>query len=312
MSHAASNVAGPDRTLAGILFMAGFAATAPIMDSFAKMTPAEVPILQIVLVRFGFQVVTLLPLAWALGLAQRPGPREAWLHLVRGALLLTGTALFFGAIRFMPIANGLAIFFVSPFILTLAGALFLNEEVGWRRLMACAAGFAGALLVIRPSFADLGAVALMPLGTACCFAAYMVMTRSMAQRMHPIALQAWTAVAATLIVAPVLMAFNGSGLPALDPVPPSGTAVWTLLGVGVMATISHLFISQALKLAPAATLAPLQYLEIVAATILGYWLFGDFPAPLTWAGIAIIVGSGLYVIARERRLSRQPHPTPPA
>ena len=76
-----------------------------------------------------------------------------------------------------------------------------------------------------------------------------------------------------------------------------------MLGVGVMATISHVFLVFAFRFAPASTLAPLQYLEIVAATTFGYLVFGDFPDALKWLGIAIIVGSGLFVFWRERRVS---------
>lgn len=300
-----------DRTLAGILFMVGFTIVAPMMDAFAKATPAHVPILQILAARFGIQVVVLLPVAALFGLSVRADPREWGLHLLRALLLLAATGMFFEALRHMPIANAIAIFFVEPFILTLLGGLLLGEEVGRRRIAACAVGFAGALMVIQPSFADLGPVALLPLGTAFCFAFYMVMTRSMARRTHPIDLQAKTAVAASAVVLPVLLLFEGSGVAALDPVRPEGLALWTLLGVGVAATISHLFISFALRLAPAATIAPLQYLEIVAATALGYWIFGDFPGLLTWAGIAVIVGSGLYVFARERALSLRSRPLPP-
>lgn len=129
----------------------------------------------------------------------------------------------------------------------------------------------------------------------------MVMTRSMAQRLSPITLQAYTAIAASALILPMLFAFNGTGNTALDPAMPHGLAVYTLLGVGVVSTVSHLFISLALKFAPAATIAPLQYLEIVAATSLGYFVFSDIPDALTFIGIAIIVGAGLYVFARERR-----------
>jgi drug/metabolite transporter (DMT)-like permease len=214
---------------------------------------------------------------------------------------MAATGLFFAAVREMPLANAIAIFFVEPFILTLLGALFLGEAVGLRRIMACTVGFGGALLVIQPSFSELGFVALYPLGTALCFALYMVMTRSMAQRLSPITLQAYTAIAASAIILPLLFAFDGTGNTALDPAMPHGLAVYTLLGVGVVSTISHLFISLALKFAPAATIAPLQYLEIVAATSLGYFVFSDIPDALTFLGIAIIVSAGLYVFARERR-----------
>jgi drug/metabolite transporter (DMT)-like permease len=122
-------------------------------------------------------------------------------------------------------------------------------------------------------------------------------------------LQSYTAGAACLIILPLLAVYEGSGSALLDPAMPHGLAVWTLLGVGVVSTISHLFISFALRLAPAATIAPLQYLEIVAATALGYWVFNDFPDAMTWAGIAIIVSSGLYVFMRER--AQQQRTTPP-
>ena len=288
-----------------MLCMVGFAAIAPIMDTFAKATPDYIPVMQILSFRFGIQAAILLPVACLLGLMHLPGLRECGLHLVRALLIVIATGLFFSAVRHMPIANAIAIFFVEPFILTLLGWFLLGEEVGWRRIAACIVGFAGAVLVIQPSFQELGLVALFPLGTALSFAFYMIMTRRMARQMHPFALQSYTALAAMVIVVPLLVGFNGSGSTLLDPAMPHGIAIWTLLGVGIISTISHIFISFSLRLAPASTVAPLQYLEIVAATALGYWVFGDFPDALTWLGISIIIGSGLYVIARERALSRK-------
>ena len=292
--------------------MIGFSLIAPVMDAFAKATPDYIPVMQILSFRFGVQMAVLLPLALMLGMFYRPGLRECGLHLMRAALIVVATGLFFTALRYMPIANAIAIFFVEPFILTLLGGLLLGEEVGPRRIIACIVGFVGAIFVIQPSFHDLGLIALLPLGTALCFAFYMVMTRRMAARIHPIALQSYTAIAACLIIVPLLLLFDGSGNALLDPAMPHGFAIVTLLGVGVISTISHLFISFALRLAPAATVAPLQYLEIVAATALGFWFFDDFPDALTWVGILIIVGSGLYVFMRERaREQRIQRPLPP-
>ena len=293
-----------DRTTLGILFMVAFAAIAPIMDAFAKATPTEVPVPQILAARFGIQMLILLPLAAALGHGSLPSRKDTVLHLARGFALLAATGCFFTAVRYMPIANAIAIFFVEPFILTLLGWIFLKEAVGWRRLSACAVGFGGALLVIRPSFSDLGWVTLLPLATAFLFAGYMLLTRSMSQRVHPLTLQAHTALAAAVLIIPPLLMMEGSGSALWDPVWPRGLAVWTLLGVGLVATVSHLFITYALRFAPAGTVAPLQYLEIVGATAIGYLAFGDFPEPLTWIGIAIIVASGIYVFARERALGQ--------
>src|SRR3569832_1452833 len=103
----------------------------------------------------------------------------------------------------MPIADALAICFVEPFLLLLIGHLFLNETVGWRRLVAATVGFIGTLVIVRPSFAVFGPVALLPLGTALFFALYMLATRR-AKALHPGVLQANTAVAAALIGVPVL------------------------------------------------------------------------------------------------------------
>lgn len=110
-----------DRLLLGILFMVGFCIIAPVMDAMAKLTPHDVPVSEILAARFGFQVIILLPLALVLGMAHRPDFCEMAGHLVRGAMLLLATFFFFSAIRYMPIANAMAIFFVEPFILTLLG-----------------------------------------------------------------------------------------------------------------------------------------------------------------------------------------------
>ncbi len=299
-----------DRPLLGVLLMIGFTVVAPGMDALAKLSSETIPVGQILAFRFGVQSLLLLPLAALMGRIVWPGAPDLSLHFARAALILIATGAFFAAISVMPIADAIAIFFVEPFILTLFGAVFLGEAIGWRRILACAIGFAGALLVIRPSFAEFGAVAMLPLVTAVAVALYIILTRRMAQSLHPVALQAWTALAASALILPLLFFFSGSGVAPLDPVLPSGIYWVYLAGVGVTASISHLMISAALRFAPAASIAPLQYLEIVAATALGYLIFRDLPDGQTFAGIALIMLSGLFVILRERRPER-PAPTAP-
>lgn len=302
--------ASPDRTVAGILLMVGFTVTAPVMDTFAKLAGETMPVGQIVAARFALQVAILFPVALALRALPRPMAGEAALHLARAGLILLATSAFFAALRHMPLADAIAIFFIEPFVLTLMGAVFLGEAVGWRRVAACMVGFVGALLVIRPSFSAFGPVALLPVGTAVCFASYMVLTRQIARRMAPLGLQAWTALAACLLIGPALVLARGTDFAPLQTVWPEGRDWAYLAGVGLAATVSHLFISGAVRLAPTATIAPLQYLEIVAATALGLAVFGDLPDAQTFAGIAVIVGAGLYVFMRERHLSRLPAPPP--
>ena len=299
-----------DRPLLGILLMVGFAILAPGMDAFAKLAAATIPVGQTLAFRFVIQTLLLMPLALLLGVLCVPDRRALALHFARAALILIATGAFFTALSVMPIADAIAIFFVEPFILTLLGAAFLGERIGWRRILACGIGFAGALLVIRPSFSAFGAVAVLPLGTAVCFAFYMVLTRRMAQSLHPVALQAWTALAASVLILPVLLIFQGSNVAPFDPVMPQGRAWFFLAGVGVIASVSHLMVSGALKFAPAATIAPLQYLEIIGATALGFVIFRDLPDAQTFLGILIIIASGLFVFLRERRMSRLPTPPP--
>jgi drug/metabolite transporter (DMT)-like permease len=205
----------------------------------------------------------------------------------------------------MPVADALAIAFVEPFILLILGSFIFGDQVGPRRIAACAVGFFGALLVIQPSIQVFGLVALWPLGTAFAFAFYMLVTRAISAWMHPVAMQVHTSWTGIVLCLPVMFWADGTGIASLDPIWPDGLNWLWLFGVGFWAAVSHMAMTYALKYAPSATLAPLHYSEIVVAVILGYLIFGDFPNLLTWAGIAIIVASGLYIIYRERTVARQ-------
>ncbi|MEL7465357.1 MAG: DMT family transporter [Pseudomonadota bacterium] len=288
----------------GVLLFVGFALIGPFIDVFAKLATDEVPAAQITFGRFVVQTALLLPIViFRRALVAMPW-REAGLHALRGVLMAVATVFFFAALKHMPIADAIAIFFVEPLILTLLGGLILGEPVGWRRYAACAVGFVGALIVIQPSFAELGWVSALPLGTAFCFAFYLILTRTLALRTDAFAMQAYSGVSGALFIGAVLLLFSGSGDATFDPIWPSERALWLLLGVGVAATVAHLLVVYAFRAAPASVLAPLQYLEIVSATAFGWFVFGDFPNAMKWLGIAIIVGSGLFIIARERKAAR--------
>ncbi|MFO7805604.1 MAG: DMT family transporter [Paracoccaceae bacterium] len=294
-----------DRILAGVALMLGFCVTAPLLDVAAKLASGSVPVGQITAVRFLVQCALMAPFVWFMGLSLRVA-RGLWLALLgRAVLLLVSTFCFIAAIRVMPLADALAIVFVAPFIVLLVGKFHLGEEVGPRRVGAAVVGFVGVLFVIQPSFASFGAVALFPLGTAAGFAFYILVTRGLSRRVHPVSLQFHTGLIASLMCLPVMVLAQGTGVDLLDPVWPNGLAWLWLLGVGFFATMSHMMMTYALSLAPSATLAPLQYLELPVATLLGYLVFYDFPNTLTLTGIVIIIGAGLYMIHRERVTARQ-------
>jgi len=294
-----------DRILAGVALMLGFCVTAPLLDVAAKLASDTVPVGQITAARFIVQCALMAPFVWIMRLSLRV-PREHWpALLLRALFLFVSTFCFIAAIRVMPLADALAIVFVAPFIVLLVGKFYLGEDVGPRRVGAALVGFVGVLFVIQPSFAAFGTVALFPLGTAVGFAFYILVTRGLSRRVHPVTLQFHTGLIASLLCLPVMILAQGTGAELLDPVWPQGIAWFWLFGVGFFATVSHMMMTYALSLAPSATLAPLQYLELPVATLLGYLVFGDFPNALTLTGIAIIIGSGLYMIHRERVTARQ-------
>jgi len=301
----ASFILSKDRVLPGVALMIGFCLIAPLIDVASKLASAEVPVGQVTLARFVVQAALMAPLMLLYRLPWGMSAAVAWLVFWRALVSILSTYTFVAAVQVMPIADALAIAFVEPFIILLVGKLVYGEAVGPRRLMAAVSGFCGALLVIQPSFAAFGLLALFPLGTALFFALYILMTRQLSRHMHPVAMQTHTATFATLMLGPVIWLAEGSGIVSLDPVLPQGIFWGWLFGVGLAATVSHMFITYALRFAPSSTLAPLHYLEIVSAVALGYLVFGDFPNWMAWAGICVIAGSGLYVIYRERLAARR-------
>ncbi|WP_322889827.1 MULTISPECIES: DMT family transporter [unclassified Yoonia] len=305
MTDISASSPSTDRILAGVALMIGFCVTAPLLDVAAKLASGSIPVGQVTAARFVGQCALMAPFVWMMGLSLRVA-RAQWPALIlRAFFLLVSTFCFIAAISVMPLADALAIAFVAPFIVLLVGKFYLGEDVGPRRAGAALVGFVGVLLVIQPSFDAFGSVALFPLGTAVGFAFYILVTRGLSRRMHPVALQFHTGLVASVMCLPVLLLAQGTGSAMLDPVWPEGVAWLWLIGVGFFASLSHMMMTYALSLAPSATLAPLQYLELPVATLLGYLVFSDFPNALTLTGIGIIISAGLYMIHRERVTARQ-------
>ena len=293
-----------DRPLLGIMLMLGFCVVAPIGDAIAKILGEEIPVAQLLVVRFGVQAVFLIPIVWLTGIHWRMSGRILRLTILRTALHILGIGAMFTALQYLPLADAIAIAFVMPFIMLLLGKYILGEEVGSRRLIACVVGFAGTLMVIQPSFVEVGWPALLPLAVAVNFAFFMLTTRQIAKETDPIGLQAVSGVMATAFLVPMILIFQNSGLSGLSIVTPSTQDWWLLLAIGLLGTVAHLMMTWSLRFAPSATLAPMQYLEIPVATVIGFLIFSDLPNGLAALGILITVAAGLYVILRERAIAR--------
>jgi drug/metabolite transporter (DMT)-like permease len=301
-----------DKPLLGILLMLGFCVVAPMGDAVAKILGQSIPLGQLLLVRFAVQAIILIPMVWATKLVWRMNGWVLKLAFLRTVLHIFGIGAMFTALQYLPLADAVAIAFVMPFIMLLLGKYILGEDVGARRLIACIVGFIGTLLVVQPSFANVGWPALLPMVVAVNFSFFMLITRQIAKETNPIGLQAVSGVMAVGIMVPALAITAGMGIDALTLIPPTGFE-WSMLGaIGVLGTLAHLLMTWSLRYAPSATLAPMQYLEIPIATVIGFWVFKDLPNGLAAVGIAITIAAGVYIILRERAISRDLAATPEA
>lgn len=281
---------------------------APVMDAIAKSlaTYSNVSPATVTFGRFFVQTLFLgvfVAIAWSKGAMKYV---FSWVNILRGMLMGLAAMLFFTAIKYMPIADAIAVFFVEPLIVMLMSSVFLGEKVGWRRVTAAIVGFGGAIIVIRPSYELFGAVSLLPLCTAFLFSIYLILTRISGSNQEPLVMQFYAGIGGVLLCGIVLAV--GTPLGSVDfglSLPTTNQAWSLLLGIGLFAVASHLLIVIAFTMAPASILAPFQYVEIVSATILGYVIFNDFPASIQWLGISIIIGSGIYIFLREQKLEKQ-------
>jgi drug/metabolite transporter (DMT)-like permease len=290
---------GADATVkTGIALKISSALIAPGNDTLAKALSQFLSPLQIGFWRFFLQAL----LIGIAGLVMRRGLRPgvpAWMVIMAGLFIAATGLAMMAAVAVMPVATVIAIFFVQPLVLTLFSVVFLGEHAGWRRIGAVAAGFAGALIVIRPGLDQFGWPVLLPLAAAVSIASYMTLIRQIGARMNPYGLQFWANLVAAGAAGLVLTV---TGLEFWTPEAAAASgAIWLMALLALTSTATFLLMTQAFRMAPAGVLAPFQYFEIVAATTLGYVVFGDFPDAQTWLGTAIILASGLYVYHRERQ-----------
>jgi drug/metabolite transporter (DMT)-like permease len=293
--------------LQGMAIMAGAMAILPTMDAIAKymatfegMSPG-----QVTFYRFFFQLICTLPILFAMFGMRALSAKRPWMNLLRGALHGAASLLFFVAVKYMPLADVFAIYFVEPFMLTALSALFLGDKVGWRRWMAIVVGFGGAMIVIQPSYEIFGLKALLPVFCAFLFSLYLFLNRAIGEADSPLTMQTMSGIGGTIFMTAALFVGNSIGSADFTPsLPASWLGLVLLLILGTISGYAHMLVVKAFRLAPLSLLAPFQYFEIISATVLGYALFGDFPNVSKWIGIAIIVASGLFIIWRERLQAR--------
>lgn len=283
-----------DNLLLGAALMLAAMTLLPIMDGLAKGLSESYPVTQVVWARYFFHFTTMLPLILLRFGPRALIPKRIGLQLVRGGLLLAATTLFFFALSVMPQATVLALFFVAPGVVTVLAPYLLGERFGGWRVLAVVAGFLGVLLILRPGAGVFGWGAIFAIGAGIIHGFYMMFTRRLSRSAPPLVTLGYTAVIGAVVMS-LIVPFTW--------VTPSLGDFAIMVALGVLAAGGHFLLIKAFDYAPATWLAPLGYAEIVTAVIYGYLAYGHLPDALTWLGIAIIVGAGLWISVRERRLA---------
>ena len=248
-----------DRPVLGMMLMLGFCIVAPMGDSIAKVLGPTIPLLQLLFVRFVLQALFLAPVVAFSDRTLKTSPRITNLIALRTILHILGVGAMFLSLRFLPLADAVAIAFVMPFIMLLLGRFVLNETVGMHRMVACVVGFIGTLLVIQPSFAEVGAPALLPLFVAVDFALFMLVTRQLAKHVDPISLQTSSGAMATVVLSVVYVAFLPFDHFDLSMVMPDTIEIILLIAIGFLGTMAHLLMTWSLMAVTSARLEPVAH-----------------------------------------------------
>jgi drug/metabolite transporter (DMT)-like permease len=237
----------------------------------------------------------------------RPGmlvTRRPFLQVGRSALLLFSTALNFIALRYLQLDEALSILFSTPFIVAVLCGPLLGEWVGWRRWTAITIGFLGVLLVTRPGFGGIHPAALLSLGSAICYAIYVISTRVLARTDSNETTLFYSNLVGAVAMLPVI--------PFVWTAPENALIVALMVLIGALGSAGHYLLIVGHRLAPASVLAPFIYTQLVWTTTLGFLVFGDVPHRWTIVGGLIVVSSGLYLLNRERKVGKAAPSTPVA
>jgi len=286
-----------DRPLEGITYMllgiAAFSAT----DGLSKWMVMAAPALEIVAVRNSFTLLLILPAVVRAGGLSALATRRGWAHVTRAGLSIVSLLTFFEALRDLPLATCIAIGFASPLFMTVASVLLLREHVGPHRWAAIGAGFVGVVIIAWP---DSGGFVSWPaalmLLSSLCFALAMINVRWLARTESDVAMLVYQNVG--------MLAAGIVGLPFVWQ-PLSGVDLVVIAGMAVSLAVGQVFTIRAFRAAPVGVVAPFEYTELLWTALIGYVVWNELPTTHVWAGAALVIASGLYIIWREAVAARR-------
>ena len=303
-----------DHRVLGIACAIGAVAIFVLQDAVIKWLSGGYPLHEIVLARAASAVAVTLFVMRLEGGARLLRTRRLGLHLARSGLLVIANCAFFMALAAMAIAEATAIFFVAPLIITALSALLLGETVGPRRWAAVCVGLAGVVVMLRPGEGVLQLAALLPIIAASAYALMQIITRRLGstERASTIALYTqagFIAASATF----GLVVGDGRFDPGDDPSLSFLFRAWTVpsvqdalvfVGIGIGNGVGGYLMSQAYRVTRPSAIAPFEYVALPMSVMWGVLFFGHWPDAIVYGGMALICGSGLYVLHRETVVAR--------
>jgi len=302
--------------LLAVAIMSGGKFLFAIQDAIIKEMSGAYPVHQILTIRGLVAVPLLLVLihfTHGIGLLRHHHPG---LHLARGVLMLAAFMSFYIALAGTSLTVATALFFTAPFFITLLSIPLLGEKVGFRRFVSITIGFVGVLIVLRPDTESFNFFSLLPVVSAFFYACCQLMVRVAKMTDPPAVMSLYASVAFVL-----LGSFTGLLLSGIEPAQDAGVSAqfllraWSMPGsfdlflltlTGLTSALGFMCTSSAYQRQPASHIAPFEYIMIVWVTLLSYLIWSDVPDLPGITGIALIIGSGIYVLRREAKVEARP------
>jgi drug/metabolite transporter (DMT)-like permease len=267
------------------------------LDATAKWLVRDHTLFMVVWARYLGQMVVVTPVAWHRGGGGFWRTRHLRMQLARSVCLVVATLCFFGALRFLPLAEASAITFLAPMFAILLSMPVLGEKPTRARWAAAIVGFAGIVILVRPGSAVFHPATGLLVVAALSNALYQLLTRKLPNDTP------YTTLFYSALVGTAVLTF---ALPWAElPTEVNARDGFFLLLLGVFAGIGHWLLIGAFLAAPASLVAPFAYLQMIWATLYGYAVFGQLPDRLSAAGMAVIVASGVGLVLHERRMGRR-------
>lgn len=273
-------------------------------DAAIKSIAGAWPVMAVAALRFAIAATVLFAMVLVKEGASALFPRKPWMQLARGVSTALASLSFFAAIFIMPLAETVAIVFLSPVITALLSGPLLGEKVRRAVWYASALSFAGVILVLRPNLALIGWGALLPVATAFFMSLVVILNRASAGSGSVMSMQLYNAAIAAIVLVIVAFATRATGLPQYYFDFPSWDVLARCAFTAFISTIAHWLIFNGTVRAGASQIAPANYVQILTASALGWWLFGDRPDLPALAGALCIICAGIYLWRDSKRVAR--------